>query len=187
MPGIYTRTGDEGETTLFGGRRVPKSDLRVMAYGDVDELNSFVGLARAAVSDEELRGRLTAIQHDLFTLGAVLATPPAEEGRPSPKVPEIPTHRIEDMEGWIDRASERLEPLREFILPGGSEGAAALHVCRTVCRRAERVVVALARADEVDADVIRSLNPLSDLFFSMAREENAGSGEGDVKWQKELT
>ena len=158
-----------------------------MAYGDVDELNAFVGLARTAVANEELRERLTAIQHDLFTLGAVLATPPPQEGRSAPEVPEIPTHRIEDMEAWIDAASERLEPLREFILPGGSEGAAALHVCRTVCRRAERVVVALSRTEEVPADVVRYLNRLSDLFFSMAREANADSDVGDVKWQKELT
>jgi len=185
MPGIYTRTGDRGETSLFGGRRVPKTHLRVMACGTVDELNSFVGLARTSVEGEALRERLAALQHDLFTLGAVLGTPPAEEGRSTPEVPGLPVARIEEMEGWIDEAAERLAPLRDFVLPGGSPGAAALHVCRTVCRRTERVVVALSEDDEVNPAILRYLNRLSDLFFSMAREENADSGSGDVTWQKE--
>ncbi len=191
MAGIYTRRGDGGDTGLFGGGRVRKDDLRVSAYGTVDELNATVGSAVLAVQSEVLRERLRLIQHDLFTLGSALATPPpapsTQEGgqpRPKPVTPHLPTHRVAEMESWIDKADEVLEPLRDFILPGGSPGAAALHICRTVCRRAERDVVTLAAVEEVSPDIIRYLNRLSDLFFSMAREENAGVGVADVTWKK---
>jgi len=182
---IYTRTGDQGDTALFGGGRVRKSHPRVDAYGTVDELNAFVGSAISAVRDPDIRARLERVQHDLFTLGATLATPPLPEGRRSPSVPDLPSPRIEEMERWMDEAEEELEPLREFILPGGGPGAAALHVARTVCRRAERAVVALGEEAPVDDDVVRYLNRLSDLLFVFARLENARSGTPDVTWRKQ--
>jgi cob(I)alamin adenosyltransferase len=185
MSNIYTRTGDTGDTSLFGGGRVPKNHRRVEAYGCVDELNAHVGLAVVAVKTELLRGRLETIQHDLFAVGSALATPPAQEGRPQPVTPDVPTRRIAAMESWMDGAEDSLEPLREFILPGGSSGAAALHLCRCACRRAERRVVALAATDDVDSDIVRYLNRLSDLFFTMAREENAALGVADVVWKKD--
>jgi cob(I)alamin adenosyltransferase len=180
---IYTRTGDKGETALFGGGRVPKSHPRVEAYGTVDELNSALGVALAEITAPDLRARLALFQHDLFAIGANLATPLSGRGA-RPKLPELPRRRIEEMEGWIDQAETVLEPLREFILPGGSRGAAQLHLVRTVCRRAERCVVALAQGEPVDDDVIRYLNRLSDLLFVFARLENAHAGVPDVVWQK---
>jgi cob(I)alamin adenosyltransferase len=182
---IYTKTGDEGSTGLFGGGRVSKHHPRVSAYGTVDELNAQIGVALTLVEEPELRKRLGLLQHDLFRIGAILATPPAEGDRPVPELPALPAGRIEEMERWIDGADETLEPLREFVLPGGSPGAAALHVCRTVCRRAEREVVHLAELDAVDGMLIRYLNRLSDLLFTMAREENARRGVGDVTWSKD--
>lgn len=180
---IYTRTGDEGDTALFGGGRVPKDHARVQAYGAVDELNSVVGRAVNELSDDTTAERLGRVQQDLFTLGAILATPPAREGRRAPKLPELPPGRVSELEGWIDEAGAELEPLRNFILPGGSPGAAELHVARTVCRRAERAVVALARKDEVDDAVLPYLNRLSDLLFVLARLENRRGGHGDVIWR----
>jgi cob(I)alamin adenosyltransferase len=189
---IYTRTGDGGDTALFGGGRVSKAHPRVRAYGTVDELNSVLGRALHALQVPESRRRLGGIQHDLFTLGAHLATPPARERRTRPDLPPLPSGRVQEMEAWMDEAEEELEPLRNFVLPGGSSGAAELHVCRTVCRRAERAVVALWEAQpEADAaseeelvETVRYLNRLSDLFFVLARLENARAGRGDVSWQK---
>lgn len=182
---IYTKTGDTGDTGLFGGGRVPKSHPRVDAYGTVDELNSFVGLAVVTVLDDHVRAGLEAIQHDLFTLGAILATPPPEAARPIPETPDAPLDRIAEMENWIDQATAELDELRDFILPGGTRGAALLHVCRTVCRRAERSVVALAAEDSVEEGVLPYLNRLSDLFFVWARLENHRGGEPDVLWQQD--
>mgnify|MGYP001210146059 CR=1 FL=1 len=182
---IYTKTGDEGDTSLFGGGRVRKSDMRVEAYGTVDELNSFVGLALAEVSDPSIRDGLVGIQHDLFALGASLATPARDGERPTPHTPELPAGRIEEMERWMDAAAEELPPLREFILPGGSRGAAALHVCRAVCRRAERTVVQLNENVAVEPGVVPYLNRLSDLFFVWARLENLRTGRKDELWAKE--
>ena len=183
---IYTRRGDRGRTALFGGDRVSKDDLRVEAYGTVDELNAVLGRALVALTDAALRPRLERIQSDLLALGAVLATPREErEGRRRPGVPELPAERVARMEEWIDEATEELEPLKNFVLPGGAEGAAELHVARTVCRRAERRVVALAARDEVDPDAIRYLNRLSDLLFVFARVENLRAGYGDVLWRPE--
>ncbi len=182
---IYTRRGDEGETALFGGGRVPKDHPRVRAYGTVDELNSVLGRAIPTLEVEEIRERLRRIQHDLFTLGAVLATPRSDDGESGPEVPEVPGERIEEMEGWIDDAVETLDPLRNFVVPGGAAGGAELHVCRTVCRRAERAVVSLASAEEVDPDVLPYLNRLSDLLFVFARVENREAGTGDVIWRPE--
>ncbi len=182
---IYTKTGDDGDTGLFGGGRVQKSHPRVAAYGSVDELNSFVGLAVLSVLDEGVQRGLKLIQHDLFALGAILATAPADGTRPTPNTPGLPLDRIAEMEGWIDQASAELEELRDFILPGGTRGAALLHVCRTVCRRAERAVVGLAGSEEVAEGVVPYLNRLSDLFFAWARLENRRGGEPDVLWSKD--
>jgi cob(I)alamin adenosyltransferase len=178
---IYTRTGDRGDTALFGGGRVSKAHPRVEAYGTVDELNSALGVALVHVTEPTLRARLALLQHDLFAIGANLATPARGRGA-RPSLPDLPSARIAEMEGWMDEAEAALEPLREFILPGGSPGAAQLHLARTVCRRAERCVVALAESDGVHEDVLRYLNRLSDLFFVCARLQHAGAR--DVVWRK---
>lgn len=181
---IYTRSGDDGGTALFGGGRVPKSHARVEAYGTVDELNAVVGRAIVSVVDPDIVARLGGVQHDLFTLGSDLATPPAQEGRKRPVTPSLPTDRVSEMEDWIDAADEELAPLRAFVLPGGSPGAAALHLARTVCRRAERRVVRLADTEPVGDQVLPYLNRLSDLLFNFARLENHRAGIPDAEWEK---
>jgi cob(I)alamin adenosyltransferase len=181
---IYTRTGDEGETLLFGGGRVRKHDARVEAYGNVDELNSVLGWALTQLEDPSSRERLSQIQHDLFALGAELATPPQVGNRPRPETPALPLERVAMMEGWIDEADLELPELRAFVLPGGTGGAAALHLARTVCRRAERSVVRLAEMESVSTDIITYLNRLSDLLFVLARLENQRAGLDDVRWVK---
>lgn len=180
---IYTRTGDRGQTALFGGGRVRKDHPRVRAYGSVDELNAQLGWAVTQVRSPELRERLEVLQSDMFVLGSILATPSAEGGRSSPSIPEMPMDRVGEMEGWIDEAMEQLPPLRNFVLPGGSPGAAALHVARTVCRRAERAVVELEGAGEGQVDNVVFLNRLSDLLFAWSRLENQRSGLEDVVWR----
>ena len=182
---IYTKTGDDGDTALFGGGRVPKDNRRVEAYGAVDELNSFVGLALTSLADTDVRRGLLLIQSDLFSLGASLATPEGDGSRPRPHTPDVPVARIEAMEQWIDQATEELPELREFVLPGGSKAAATLHVCRSVCRRAERAVVALRREESLDDGIVPYLNRLSDLLFVWARLENHRAGHQDVRWIKE--
>jgi len=186
---IYTRTGDEGRTGLFGRARVPKDHVRVEAYGTVDELNAELGRALADLDDAEIRGRLSTIQKDLFALGAVLSRAPSqgEEAAEAsgPETPEVPRGRIEEMEAWIDGASGELEPLRHFVIPGGSIGAAALHRARTVCRRAERRVVSLAAEEPVDDGILPYLNRLSDLLFVFARLANRRRGVEDVLWRRE--
>ncbi|HKJ02765.1 MAG TPA: cob(I)yrinic acid a,c-diamide adenosyltransferase [Longimicrobiales bacterium] len=182
---IYTRTGDAGDTALFGGGRVSKDHPRVAAYGTVDELNASIGWAVATVADADIREHLAQIQHDLFALGAILASASPLEGRPRPKgVPEVPGARVPEMEGWMDGADDELPPLRAFILPGGTQGAAALHLARTVCRRAERAVVHLATLGAVEEGLVVYLNRLSDLLFTFARLENRRAGAGDVEWRK---
>ena len=163
---VYTRTGDKGETSLVGGKRVSKASLRVDSYGEVDELNSIIGLARARLRDEEIDATLGLIQNDLFTLGADLASPSEVE------VPRISDSFIETLEQASDRYLAELEPLKEFILPGGSEAGATLHLARTVARRAERRVVALADVEEVNSLTVVYLNRLSDLLFILARAVN---------------
>jgi cob(I)alamin adenosyltransferase len=182
MMKIYTRTGDGGETGLFGGGRVAKDHPRVRAYGDVDELNATLGVALATVADGTIRDRLAPVQSDLFALGAHLATPPAPEGRRRPALPALPAARPAEFERWMDEADAELPGLRAFVLPGGSAGAAALHHARTVCRRAERSVVALAAGEAVPEAAIIYLNRLSDLLFTLARLENHRAGHGDVPW-----
>ena len=179
---IYTKTGDSGETGLFGGGRVPKNDSRVAAYGEVDELNALLGVAAAAVRDAGIAELLHALQPDLFVVGAHLATPADTRGR-RPALPPLPVERVGEMERHIDEADAELTALDAFVMPGGTPGAAALHHARTVCRRAERSVVALASVvGSVDGDVIVYLNRLSDLLFVLARLENHRAGETERKW-----
>ena len=181
---IYTRTGDGGETGLFGGGRVSKDHVRVEAYGVVDELNAGLGLCVEAVADQEIRNWLSWIQNDLFSLGSSLSAPRGEDGRVRPELPPLPVERLEEMETWIDLATEEAPELRSFILPGGTRGAASLHLARTICRRAERAVVRLNRDGESDPLVIKYLNRLSDLLFALARLENVRKGVSDVVWDK---
>jgi cob(I)alamin adenosyltransferase len=183
---IYTRTGDGGETGLFGGQRVRKDHVRVEAYGDVDELNSLLGVCCAQLEgagEAEMVARLRRIQADLFTVGANLATPaPQDGGRESDHIPRLPDGTIEEFERWIDEGDDEMEPLKNFILPGGTPGAASLHLARTVCRRAERRAVTLSHEAHVAPELVRYLNRLSDLLFTWARLANARAGGGDVPW-----
>lgn len=181
MNRIYTRTGDEGETGLFGGGRVPKSDARVAAYGTVDELNAVIGWVLTRSGDAEVAERLNAIQRDLFALGAHLATPP--DARSRDHLPALPADRVAEFEAWIDEADNELDPLKSFILPGGVEAGAALHLARTVCRRAERAVVGLPDG-AVDPAITVYLNRLSDLLFVWARLMNHRAGARETPWQK---
>jgi len=177
---VYTRTGDAGETGLGGGQRVPKDSLRIETYGTVDELNSVLGVALAAGLDERLAEALGRIQNELFHLGSDLCI--LEEDKARLPVPTVEARHVEALEALMDALSEELEPLANFILPGGSAGAAHLHVARTVCRRAERSLVALAREEPVGAHTVQYLNRLSDALFVMARYENLKRGAGDVLW-----
>jgi len=178
---IYTRTGDTGQTGLFGGGRVPKSDPRVDAYGEVDELNACMGWAATQVADETIRGRLVALQPDLLAIGAHLATSPDRAERV--KLPPLPVDRATEMERWMDDAAAELPELRSFLLPGGSPGGAALHLARTVCRRAERAVVSLGADQAVPPEVLLYLNRLSDLLFMLARLENERAGRPEERWE----
>jgi len=177
---IYTKTGDEGETSLFGRSRVSKADARVDAYGEVDELNACLGAARTALGDGDLAGIIETIQPELFAIGARLADPAARIAERVTKA-AVTAGGIERLEQAIDRLEEELPPLRRFILPGGSEGGARLHVARTVCRRAERRVVGLG-AGAVDPVIVVYLNRLSDLLFVMARAANHRAGAPEIEW-----
>lgn len=179
---IYTRRGDGGETGLLGGGRVSKAHPRVNAYGDVDELAAVLGWALTVVADPVIRERLATVQPDLFVIGAILAAPRPPAGRNRPPLPTLDASRVATFEAWIDEADAELPPLRAFIFPGGSPGGAALHVARTVCRRAERRVVALAAEEPVDEGVIAYLNRLSDLLFVFARLENRRAGVPEREW-----
>ena len=171
---IYTRTGDGGETGLGDGSRVPKESARIQALGDVDELNSCIGLLLAEDLPEAIRAALEGVQHDLFDLGGEVSIP----GREAIADPHV--KRLEDL---LDGFNADLHPLKEFILPGGSRAAACAHVARTVCRRAERSLVALAREQSVSARSRQYLNRLSDLMFVIGRLANRHAGRGDVLWQ----
>ena len=177
---VYTRTGDDGTTGLGGGQRVPKDSLRIEAYGTVDELNSVLGVALASGLNEAIAVPLRSIQNELFHLGSDLCI--LEEDKAKTPVPRIEERHVVSLEKLMDRLSEELTPLENFILPGGTPGAAHLHVARTVCRRAERLVVALARDEPVGAFTVRYLNRLSDALFVMARHENKRRGVADVLW-----
>ena len=171
---IYTRAGDAGETSLGDGARVPKTDLRIEAYGSVDELNSLLGLALAGELPGEFRPWLEQVQNDLFDVGADLSVPFEDERRERLRVTSGQVERLEEL---CDLVNARLEPLRSFILPGGTEAASRLHVARAVCRRAERRGAALAQAEAVNPAVLAYLNRLSDLLYILARAANAGSPE----------
>ena len=177
---IYTRTGDDGSTGLGGGQRVPKNSLRIEAYGTVDELNSSIGLAVALGLEPRLAEMFKAIQNDLFHLGSDLCI--LEEDKLKFKVPQMEQRHIDQLEGFIDELQDSLKPLDNFILPGGTTGAAQLHVARCVCRRAERCVISLKEKEAVGTFTITYLNRLSDLLFVMPRYENLKRGVGDVLW-----
>lgn len=172
---IYTRGGDAGETSLLGPDRVRKDDARIEAYGTVDELSSFIGAARASFREEPLDSELAEVQSDLFQIGAWLASTGA-------RVETVPAERTASLERSIDRMEQELEPLRSFILPGGSSPAANLHIARTVCRRAERRVVSLGTGRAGDAATIAYLNRLSDYLFVAARWANRRLSVEDIKW-----
>jgi cob(I)alamin adenosyltransferase len=183
---IYTKTGDSGETGLFGGTRVSKADPRVAAYGDVDELNAYLGFARAAlrdVEDTELAAMVEHIQRDLFALGARLADPGHKIAERVTKA-AVAAGDITRLEEWIDALESALPPLRRFILAGGSPPGAALHVARTICRRAERAMVGLLAADTAafEPDLLIYINRLSDLLFVMARRANQRAGTPEIEW-----
>lgn len=177
---IYTKTGDSGETSLGSGRRVPKDHLRIASYGDVDETSSAIGLAISFGLDPELAVFLKGVQNDLFHVGSDLCF--TEEDKQTIKIPQIETRHVEKLETAIDAWNDELGPLTNFILPGGSLGAAALHLARCVCRRAERSVVELRHEESTGAHVLEYLNRLSDLLFVGARLENKRKGVTDVCW-----
>lgn len=179
---IYTRTGDQGTTALFGGGRVSKAHIRVAAYGDVDELNSAIGMVRSTEPVGFADALLESIQRDLFSIGGHLATPDPEKVARALEKASLSAERIEEFERAIDEADKELPPLRAFVLPAGTPKATALHLARTVCRRAERQVVLLAEQDTVPELFLTYLNRLSDLLFTLARLANHRAGAGDVTW-----
>jgi cob(I)alamin adenosyltransferase len=181
---IYTRTGDDGTTGLFGGGRVRKSDARIESYGTVDELNAALGVARVAVAvnAKAIGEAIARVQHELFVVGAHLATP--EDSPSTSSLPVLDEAMIGRLEMEIDAAESELEPLRKFILPGGCELAARLHLGRTICRRAERVLVEFAMDRPVSTTIVTYLNRLSDWLFVMARLANARAGVADIAWEK---
>ncbi len=179
---IYTRTGDEGDTGLFGGGRVGKDHPRVEAYGDIDELNAFIGQARSIDMMPRIDEVLAPIQRDLFAIGALLATPNLVKMREQLDKAQISDERIAQLERCIDDGEAELEPLTAFIMPGGTPKACALHVARNVCRRAERAVIRLQRDVELPQVVVVYLNRLSDLLFVLARVANRRAGAGEVTW-----
>jgi cob(I)alamin adenosyltransferase len=180
---IYTRTGDTGETGLIGGQRVPKDDVRVEAYGTLDELNAVLGLCRSLLEADDLTQWLERIQSQLFSIGAELASPPERAAQ----FASVGEAEVEALEAAIDQLETELEPLRQFILPGGTTAAAALHLARTICRRAERRVVTLSHHSTVNGAILKYLNRLGDLLFVMARVANHRAGVADVRWHRTET
>ena len=181
---IYTKTGDNGTTALGGGQRVPKDDMRVQAYGTVDELNSLIGTALASGLSERLAQTLPMIQNELFHLGSDLCF--LETDKEKYRIPQIEERHVEKLEALIDELNEIVGPLKNFILPGGANGAANLHVARTVCRRAEREVTALSRTEGAGEYVLPYLNRLSDALFVMARYENHQRGVPETLWDSRI-
>ncbi|HEY3449082.1 MAG TPA: cob(I)yrinic acid a,c-diamide adenosyltransferase [Myxococcales bacterium] len=179
--GIYTKTGDAGQTGLLSGKRVDKDDVRVAAYGELDELNAVLGLARSLGLDASISVSVGRVQEELFTLGSQLA---AAEKADNPALPRVQADWTSALEREIDAADAELPTLRAFILPGGSPAASWLHLARTVCRRAERAVVTLARSEEVDPVLLAYVNRLSDWLFTMARLANHRAGTPEPNWRK---
>jgi cob(I)alamin adenosyltransferase len=180
---VYTRQGDAGETALAGGQRVPKDGPRIEAYGTVDELNSFIGAARAGADDPRLAplsAILLRVQHELFNLGSILATLPEDV---HPKQARVTDAEVARLEGEMDAMNEDLQPLRSFVLPGGSQLNAALHICRTVCRRAERACVALSRVENIPPETVRYLNRLGDALFVWSRWASHVTGSPETLWE----
>ena len=178
---IYTKTGDKGETGLIGGTRVLKSALRVEAYGEIDELNAVLGCIRTRLTDETISESLLEIQRDLFAIGAQLADPRGKVEKKAEKV-SIGEERVRQLEEIIDRYDAVLPPLRSFILPGGTEGGALLHLARAVCRRAERRMVGLSQETSLSPVLIVYINRLSDLLFTLARAVNREAGTEEIPW-----
>ena len=182
---IYTKTGDKGETALYGGTRVSKASARVESYGTIDELNSFIGFAKTEITVEKVLNQLKKIQFDLFTLGSESATPTDKltlangKSRLSLVISET---EIEELENWMDDFEEELQPLQYFILPGGGKAATSLHICRTVCRRAERSLVFLNETEAVRPELIKYLNRLSDYLFMLARYMSKINNESEEYW-----
>ena len=185
---VYTRRGDRGETSLAGGQRVPKDGPRIEAYGEVDELNSFLGAARVTASElaateprlSPLEGILLRVEHELFNLGSVLATLPEDV---HPKQARVTDAEVAQLESEMDRMNAELPPLGSFVLPGGSRLNAALHICRTVCRRAERATVALGRVESTPPEAVRYLNRLSDALFVWSRWASHVAGAPETLWE----
>lgn len=185
---VYTRSGDAGQTRLVGGQKVDKDALRIESYGTIDELNAFLGQARQSIAEHHaghggflaLSEELLRVQHELFNLGSVLATMPEDVVEQMPRVTEVDVAALEES---IDRHNDALEPLRSFVLPGGTRLNADLHVARTVCRRAERLIVGLARHEEVDADSLKYVNRLSDALFVWSRWASHAASADEVLWQ----
>lgn len=181
---VYTRRGDTGETSLVGGQRTPKDDPRIDCYGVVDELNAFTGAARQTAEEHpalsDLAAKLKRVQHELFNLGSILATLPEDV---HPRQPRVTAAEIERLEHEMDEAIAELPPLRSFVLPGGSRLNAELHICRTVCRRAERLAVSLSRRQEADGDTLKYLNRLSDAFFVWSRWASRIAGTPETLWE----
>lgn len=179
---IYTKAGDKGQTSLAGGRRVAKDSLRIECYGTVDELNAFIGIASVSAQDAlpALLSILRRVQHELFNLGSILATPHDQVHPRQPRITEI---EIQQLEREIDEMNASLTPLRSFVLPGGSRLSTELHACRTICRRAERIAVRLAREEQVPPEAIQYLNRLSDAFFVWSRWANYRLNVPEVLWE----
>jgi cob(I)alamin adenosyltransferase len=180
---IYTKTGDKGTTALFGGKRVSKADLRIDTYGTVDELNSWIGLVRDQSVNEVRKDFLVAIQDRLFTIGSILATEP---GNTKVKIPALADDDIEIVEKEIDAMDSQLPPMRFFVLPGGHPSVSFCHIARTVCRRCERLTIALHNQEPVDEKVIRYLNRLSDYLFVLARKMGAELNIEDTPWKPKM-
>lgn len=179
---IYTKKGDQGETSLFGGKRVWKDNARISAYGTVDELNSVLGLAITEIRNKELAEVLKCIQDELFTLGSDLASP--LDNKKAVEIPRVNSALVEKLEKLIDDYDSQIPPLKNFIIPGGTKGAGFLHFARTICRRAEREVIALAKEESINEIIKIYLNRLSDLLFVLARFENFSENHPDVEWKK---
>jgi cob(I)alamin adenosyltransferase len=180
---IYTKTGDKGKTSLFGGKRVWKDDLRIKAYGTVDELNSVLGLACSGIKDKELKRVISGIQNELFVAGSDLASP-LQKKTGKFQIPRIENKNTAGLEKLIDKFDSKIPVLKNFILPGGKKTAAVLHLARTVCRRAEREAVALSNVEKINQEIIVYLNRLSDLLFVLARFENFSSHHPEIEWKR---
>lgn len=180
---LYTRTGDQGQTSLVGGQRVSKTCARLESYGTIDELNSFLGLLISNMTDETDRAFLVQVQSDLFIVGSYLATDVTTTALRQQSI--MTQDKVEALERKIDEVDSALPPLRLFVLPGGCQAAGLCHVCRTVCRRAERRILSLAEETDIDPLVIAYVNRLSDLFFALARKQNVETGHDEVIWRKQ--